>query len=146
MGVHGSRGEGGSCHSSSNPLDAKEDQEVQSPLKAPQEAPERVQNTERGRAGRKLDMDGADNARIPDRKWKSKRSGPELQTPDLNVPVGSNDIVPIGLVNSRVFQLDSGAESTGGSLEETLKKQRRGSLTNNARSVVAAIDSPRWAK
>ena len=101
-GVHGSRGEGGSCHSSSNPLDAKEDQEVQSPLKAPQEAPERVQNTERGRAGRKLDMDGADNARIPDRKWKSKRSGPELQTPDLNVPVGSNAIVPIGLVNSRV--------------------------------------------
>ena len=41
------------------------------------------------------------------------------------------------LVNSRVSQLDSGAESTGGSLEETLKKQRRGSLTNNARSTGA---------
>jgi hypothetical protein len=77
-------------------------------------------------------MDGADNTRIPARKRKSKRSGPELQTPDLNLPAGSNAIVPIGLVNSRVSQLDSGAESTGGSLEETLKKQRRDSLTNNA--------------
>jgi hypothetical protein len=67
--------------------------------------------------------------------------------PDLNVPVGSNAIVPARLVNSRVYQLDMGMKSSsGGSLEESLKKQRRGNLTQNARSAAAAKDSPRRAQ
>jgi hypothetical protein len=80
------------------------------------------------------------------RKRKSKQSAPALHTPDLNVPAVSNAIVPIGLVNSRVSQLDTGTESSSGSLEENLKKQRRGSLTNIARSAAAASDSPRRAQ
>jgi hypothetical protein len=80
------------------------------------------------------------------RKRKSKQSAPALHTPDLNEPAVSNAIVPIGLVNSRVSQLDTGTESSSGSLEENLKKQRRGSLTNIARSAAAASDSPRRAQ
>ena len=33
------------------------------------------------------------------------------QTPDLNIPLtGSNAIVPVGLVNSRINQLDGGTD------------------------------------
>jgi hypothetical protein len=89
-----------------------------------------VERTGKG-ASRHLDMDVEESSRQP-RKRKSKM-GPALHTPDLNVPVGSNAIVPAGLVNSRVYELDTGTESSsGGSLEESMKKQRQGSLTQNA--------------
>jgi hypothetical protein len=46
-----------------------------------------------------------------------------MQTPDLNIPLaGSNVIVPTGLVNSRVNQLDGSVERNGGSMTRTLKK------------------------
>jgi len=72
-------------------------------------------------ASRQLDMDVEEFGRQP-RKRKSKM-GLALHTPDLNVLVGSNAIVPVGLVNSMVYQLDMETESSsGGSLEESLKK------------------------
>lgn len=91
-------------------------------------------------------MTGDDNTRQLARKRKSKQSGPAVQTPDLNEPVYSNAIIPIGLVNSRVNQLDTCSENSGGSVEENLKKQGRGSLSNNARSAAAASGSPRRAQ
>lgn len=140
------RGDGESCHSSSSPVEADEDGEVQSPLKTPLDSDRREQEDARGLAGRKLDLAGADGTQHPARKRKSKQTRPALHTLDLNVPVGSNAIVPIELVNSRVSQLDTGADNNGGSLEETLKKQRRGSFSNNARSAAAAKDNPRRAQ
>jgi hypothetical protein len=66
------------------------------------------------------------------RKRKSKVTGPGTQTPDLNIPLQiSNAIVPVGLVNSCVNQLDVSAESSGGSMIETLKKQKRGVVTTH---------------
>ena len=56
-------------------------------------------------ASRQLDMDVEEFGRQP-RKRKSKM-GLALHTPDLNVLVGSNAIVPVGLVNSMVYQLDT---------------------------------------
>jgi hypothetical protein len=47
------------------------------------------------------------------------------QTPDLNILLVSNAIVPAGLVNSWVSQLGVSAEASGGSMIETLKKQKR---------------------
>jgi hypothetical protein len=45
------------------------------------------------------------------------------QTPDLNIPLaGSNAIVPNGLVNSRVNQLDKIIDNSSESLIETPKK------------------------
>ena len=68
--------------------------------------------------------------------------GPATQTLDLNIPLaGSNAIVPIGLVNSRVSQLDANVDSSSDSMIETLKKQKRG-YTPNARLAVAASSSP----
>lgn len=65
------------------------------------------------------------------------------QMPDLNMPAGaSNAIVPAGLVSSRVSQLGAGADNSGASMIETLKKQRRGSNTSEG-SAAAAVGSPR---
>lgn len=81
------------------------------------------------------------------RKRKSKGAGPATQTPDLNIPLtGSNAIVPIGLVKSRVSQLDGGSESSGGSMIETLTKQKRSDTNQNARSAAAADGSSRRAQ
>jgi len=56
-----------------------------------------------------------DETRQP-RKRKSKVTSPALQTPDLNAPPeNSNAIVPAGLVNSRVNQLDTSSDNSGGS-------------------------------
>lgn len=66
------------------------------------------------------------------------------QTPDLNIPLAGNAIVPAGLVSSRVNELDAGGESSGESMIEMLKKQRRNS-TQNARSAATADGSPRRA-
>ena len=53
------------------------------------------------------------------RKRKSKGA---VQTPDLNIPAsGSNVIVPAGLVNSRVYQLDGDSQSSGGDYQEAKK-------------------------
>ena len=50
---------------------------------------------------------------------------------DLSVPLeGPSAIVPAGLVNSRVNQLDASADNSGESMIETLKKQKRGSIHN----------------
>jgi hypothetical protein len=71
------------------------------------------------------------------RKRKSKGG---VQTMDLNIPAtGSNAIIPI---NSRVSQLDGDSQSSGGSLREAIKKQRRGSISHNARSTSAMDRSP----
>jgi hypothetical protein len=120
--------------------------EVQSPLKQAPGMDDGELRDDRGQTARKLQLNVDDNKKQVARKRKSKQGGLALQTPDLNEPVGSNAIVPVGLVNSRVYQLDTGSESSTGVLEETLKKQRRGSLSNNARSAAAASGSPRRAQ
>lgn len=90
---------------------------------------------------RRLDMDVVDDSRQAARKRKSKASA---QTPDLNLPVNaSHAIVSVGLVNSRVNQLDGASDTSSGDLEEISKKQCRGSLTQNMRSAAAAKGSPR---
>ena len=82
--------------------------------------------------------------RLQHRKRKSKAADPTLQTPDLNVPAEvSNAIVQIGLVNSRVSQLDGASETSGDSMLEMLKKQKRSTNSQNARLAVAFKDSPR---
>jgi hypothetical protein len=135
--------EGGSRQSSSESRDVKDPLEVQSPLKAP-EPEQRDKSTGDGKTSRRLDMDVEIDARQLARKRKSKGA---VQTPDLNIPAsGSNAIIPIGLVNSRVYQLDGDSQSSGGSLQETIKKQRRGSNALNARSATAANRSSRRAQ
>jgi len=80
------------------------------------------------------------------RKRKSKGFG-GTQTPDLNIPLaGCTALVPSGLVSSWVSQMDGGSENSGGSMIETLKKQKRGNITLNARLAAATRDSPRWAQ
>lgn len=82
-----------------------------------------------------------DGKRPLPRKRKSKIS-PAQQTLDLNIPLGeSNVIVLVGLVNSRVSQSDIAGDNSGGSMIETLKKQKR-SNTQNARSAMAAKAAP----
>lgn len=91
-------------------------------------------------------MHDSEDRRPPPCKRKSKGTGPGTQTLELNIPLeGSTAIVPIGLVNSRVSQLGGNEESSGGSMIETLKKQKHG--TNQiARSAAAAVSSPRRAQ
>lgn len=133
--------------SSSEHVEETEEQEVQSPLKGAGGVLQDEREREKGGAsvGRKLDMETRDPP--PQRKRKSKGLGQPLQTPDLNVPLdGTNSIVPFGLVNSRVSQIDEGSESSGGSMLEQLKKQKKGTNVQNARSAAAASDSPRRAQ
>ena len=86
-------------------------------------------------------MDMLVDERQAARKRKSKAA---VQTPDLNFPAaGSQAIIPIGLVNSRVSQLGGGSESSWGSLEETKKKQRRGSTTTQDRRRLR-MTAPAW--
>jgi hypothetical protein len=122
-----------------------EDQEVQSPLKK-QSGDASVEKGKVGAgASRQLDLQGNEFNHHPPRKRKSKVTGPATQTPDLNIPVdGSSAIVPVGLVNSMVNQLDGGTDNSGDSMIETLKKQKRGN-THIARSAAAASSSPRRA-
>lgn len=131
--------ERGSCHTSSEPRD-EEYPEVQSPLKAPASDPK---DGASDGTNRRLNMDIVDDVRQTARKRKSKAS---MQTPDLNIPVGANAIIPVGLVNSRVNQLRGNSDCSGGSVEEAAKKQRRGSLSQNANSAAAAGGSPRRAQ
>ena len=56
---------------------------------------------------RQLDLREEDNRLPQPRKRKSKVATPVTQTLDLNIPIGgSSVIVPVGLVNSMVNQLD----------------------------------------
>jgi len=122
-----------------------EEQEVQSPLKEDRVDVARRNNEGGQGASRKLDMIDEEGRRPGPRKRKSKGATLATHTPDLNIPVdGSSALVPAGLVSSRVNQMDPGAES-GGSMIETLKKQKRGA-NNNARSAAAAESSPRRAQ
>jgi hypothetical protein len=86
---------------------------------------------------------GDDVPKHTPRKRKSKGGDQVLQTPDLNaLPEVSNAIVTVGFVNSRVNQIDGGSESSGESMVEKLKKQKRGTFSQTARSAAAAFDSP----
>ena len=146
--VRSSLGNEGSCYSSGfeEMKEDQEEKEVQSPLKQSGGADKEKVKAGSG-ASRQLDMQLVEPSRQKPRKRKSKGINPGTQTPDLNVPLeGSNAIVPVGLVNSRVSQLDVSADNTSdGSMIETLKKQRRGSA-QNARSATAVSDSPRRAQ
>lgn len=124
--------------------DTKDNEEVQSPLKQKTgTVSDSRPKTETGVSWELVMRD--EDRRPPPRKRKSKVSGPGAQTPDLNIPLEvSNAIVPAGLVNSRVSQLDGSGESSGGSMIETLKKQKRGN-NQNARSTAVAGSSPRRA-
>lgn len=133
-------GDGGSHQSSTEPRDDDDLPEVQSPLKATTTDPEDKRGE--GMSSRRLDMDVEYDSRL--RKRKSKGAAQQL---DLNIPAaGSHAIVPAGLVNTRVNQLDGDSHSSGGSQLVTIKKQRRGSNTHNARSATAANRSPRRAQ
>ena len=111
-------------------MEGDDDPEVQSPLKIPHGSKDMDQGSDHDRARKKLDLSIYDT-RNPTRKQKSKPSRQALQNLELNELVGLNAIIPFGLMNSRMGQLDTRLESSGGLPEENLKKQRRGSLTNN---------------
>jgi hypothetical protein len=137
-------GDDGSRHSSEF-VGNSEDPEVQSPLKN-QKGAEQNEGTKTGAgASRQLDLQAKEPGRTLPKKRKSKVTNVTVQTPDLNIPVTSNAIVPAGLVNSRVSQLDTSVESSGGSMIETLKKQKRGN-NQNARSAASVNDCPRRAQ
>lgn len=98
-------------------------------------------------AGKQLFGQEKEDDRPLQRKRKSKGTVGAAQTPDLNIPAASsNAIVPVGLVNARLQQMDGGSESSGGSMIETLKKQKRGNTVQNARLAAAVSDSPRRAQ
>lgn len=96
--------------------------------------------------GKKLFAQGEEGLRAQQRKRKSNMPGETDQTLDLNLPVDSNAIVSVGLVNSRVSQLDGDTEASGESMIEKLKKQKRSGSNQQARSATAADDSPRRAQ
>lgn len=114
----------GSRHSESF-VDESKDPEVQSPLKQNQR--DDLPGADDGGPGasRRLDLHGDDEGcRQHARKRKSKVASPVTQTPDLNIPIGgSSALVPAGLVNSRVNQLDAGADSDGSSMIETQRSK-----------------------
>lgn len=120
-----------------------DDQEVQSPPKE-QENGQNGKEKKGSTVSGNLDMQVKETEVPTPRKRKSKVTNP-AQNPDLNIPATSNAIVPAGLVNSRVNQLDASADSDGGSMTETLKKQKRGT-TQTARSAATVEDSPRRAQ
>jgi hypothetical protein len=123
--------------STSEPKEKLDEREVQSPLK--------MRNAG-GTAGKGQSVLEETNTKLP-RKRKSKGTGQNLQTLDLNaLAEASNAIVPVGLVNSRVSQQDGGSENSGVSMVEKLKKQKIGTTSQNARSAAAASGSPRRAQ
>lgn len=69
-----------------------------------------------------------------------------METPYLNfLVIGCGVIVPTGLVNLMVSQSDEASERSGRSLEETIKKHKRGNNSQNARSAVVASGNPHRA-
>lgn len=80
------------------------------------------------------------------RKAKGAGVSPSVQS-DLNLPVTETvDLVPVGLVSSRVTQLAGGQPGHVGDAEELLKKQKMSNNQNDARSTTAASGSPRRAQ
>lgn len=143
--VRTSHGEDGSSHQPGD-ADETDDQVVQSPLKQQVETSGKEKAKAGTGASKQLDMQDVENGRPLPRKRKSKVNNPSTQTPDLNIPLQTtNAIVPVGLVTSRVNQLDGNADNIGESMSETLKKQKRGN-PQSARSAAAAQDSPRRAQ
>ena len=138
-----SRSADGSRHSESQVGDSEEP-EVQSPLKHVSERGVQEMAGKVPAANKQLVFEAMeeDQANGP-RKRKSKQVANRTQMPDLNIPLGaSNALVPVGLVTSRVSQI--GASDSGGSMIETLKKQRRGNSQIEG-SAAAASGSPRRA-
>ncbi|XP_012701525.1 uncharacterized protein LOC101786648 [Setaria italica] len=141
-GARGSRHANSSRHSESQVGDSEE-LEIESPIKHTEQGA----HADTSGVSRNLFQAMDEDQRLAPRKRKSKPSSRGVHTPDLNIPIegGSNAIVPIGLVNSRVSQLDGAGDSSGNSMIEQLKKQKRGE-PNDARSAAAASGSPRRAQ
>jgi hypothetical protein len=121
------------------------EQEVQSPLKAATNAGPKADIGGVASASKKLVFQATttDQEKGP-RKRKSKQQEMGNHTLDLNMPVGglSNALVSVGLVSSRVSQMDGSVDVGGGSMVEGAKKQKRG--TNQVVGSAAAADgSPR---
>jgi hypothetical protein len=128
------------------------DQEVQSPLKQTEPVQTGAAAEVRGKGvagiGKQLFGHGEEEVLISGQgKRKSKGTELTLMTLDLNIPLSSsNAIVPVGLVNARVQQMDGDVDNSGGSMIETLKKQKRGTTNQKAKSAGAASSSPRRAQ
>jgi hypothetical protein len=132
-------------HHSSEFVGETEEPEVQSPLKQQTDHGTDAKGKAGVGASRQLVMQDVETRYPPLRKRKSKGIVQVIQTPDLNVPLAeSNAIVPAGLVNSRVSQLDGSEDNSGGSMIETLKKQKRVN-TQHATSAATASSSPHQA-
>jgi len=75
------------------------------------------------------------------RKRKSKVPSPtSSQVQDLNLPAnGCLNVVPMGLVSSRVNRLDGDVDGLcdPAASDELMKKQKRNNTQSNARSVAA---------
>ena len=155
-GSRSSMGEDDSRFSSSDHVGDSEELEVQSPLKKQAGSKHTGASTDERSSkgtgvGKKLFQQEEGELNPGQRKRKSKVSDPVSLTPDLNILLmGSSAIVPVGIVNSRINKLDGGtdggADSSDGSMIETLKRQKRGTTKQNAKSAGAATSSSRRAQ
>jgi hypothetical protein len=82
-------------------------------------------------------MDGSDQKE----KGRSGRPLPRKRKTKGTEPIMHNAIVPVRLVSSRVSQLDGASEYSGERMVELLKKQKRGSNSQIARSAAAVSGS-----
>lgn len=145
-GNHPSMGVGSSYHSLTNTGKETGDPKVQSPLKQPETSPDRDSRHGKG-TGKKLFNGTNDATGLQQRTRKSKVFNDTDLTPDLNIPLAdSQALVLVGIVNSRVNQLDGPSKNDGDSMIEILKKQKRISTNQNARSAATANGSPRRAQ
>ncbi|XP_021321392.1 uncharacterized protein LOC8058002 [Sorghum bicolor] len=138
---------GDSTRRSASQVGNSEEPEVQSPMKQQQKGKEQGDMAAVSKVSRQLDIQvlEEDFRQVP-RKRKSKPLPKNAQTPDPNVALGSSSaLVPAGVVNSRVNLFDATVDSSGNSLIEILKKQKRGN-NQNAGSAAAVDDSPRRAQ
>jgi len=149
-------GEDDSRFSSSDHVGDSEELEVQSPLKKQAGSKHTGASTDERSSegtsvGKKLFQQKAGELNPGQRKRKSEVLDPVSLTPDLNIPLmGSSAIVPVGIVNSRINKLDGGtdggADSSDGSMIETLKSRKRGNTKQNARSAGAVNSSSHRAQ
>jgi hypothetical protein len=127
----------------------REDDEVTSPLKAPEHTLKAGTEGANMTANRQLFQSQGEDRRVVPKKRKSKSSSSgSSMTPDLNLPAaGATTLVPSGTVLARVNQLAQMGEKRMPASEELSKKQRKGNHNNNdAPSVAAASGSPRRAQ
>lgn len=138
-----SRGSMSGSRRSGSQMDDSEETEVQSPLK--NKEGRHTQAATASGVSRSLNLQPDDDGRL-DRKRKSEGQSADEEALDLNnPPVGSNALVPVGMVSARVNQMDVEGDGSRDSMLEKLKKQRRGS-NSHARSAAAADGSPRRAQ